>query len=118
MANTLRQRLRRDRLHQIQGGLCYYCDRSFNAIEGRAPVLEHFVPRSQRGRHTVLACQWCDRVKGLMVGTEYLDLITRCIKGSSIHCVFAQAAIKREAKEINRALHAQQRALVRQEVRP
>lgn len=75
-ARQFRQELR-VRLHEDQGGLCYYCRRMIDwRSDGAAPSrLEHYVPKSRHGQKLVLACEWCDKIKAHMHGARFLRLI-------------------------------------------
>lgn len=78
-ANSEWNRKRREKLHQEQGGVCFYCRHRIGVYVGdeRDPVLDHHKPQSRGGgrRHLVLACAWCDKRKGMLDGHEFIALI-------------------------------------------
>lgn len=40
------------------------------------PVLEHYIPRSRGGRKVVLACNPCDKMKGMILGPDFQTIIS------------------------------------------
>lgn len=68
---------KRARLHIAQGGRCFYCPDEIGATLGSKgnPVLEHFIPRSRGGTNVVLACNPCDKMKGMISGPEFKEIM-------------------------------------------
>jgi hypothetical protein len=109
MANAVyaRQKLAAKRIKQ--NDRCRYCQREVRPeTKIMRPVLEHYLPRhrmkSGDRAHTVMACAWCDKAKGMMHGDDFLALIAK----HTVDQPFgnkAMSLIRQEAKQINNALH-------------
>lgn len=70
---------KRERAHRQQAGKCFYCSEFigiYPASKGN-PVLEHYIPRHKGGTKTVLACQPCDKKKGMITGPDFEKLVNK-----------------------------------------
>lgn len=115
---------KRQQLMSEQGGRCRYCGRMVGSGgKDLFPVLDHFLPVSRGGRRKdlVLACHWCDNVKGMMHGADFLALVLMLTVEADVPFNNARGIIKRKAKAANRALQERRQKLhpkTAQPVRP
>lgn len=100
---------RRKRLIAENGICCHYCTRETDeAVKTLFPVVEHFIPRhmeKQVGeKKLVLACNWCDKTKGMLTGPEYIAIVQEFLARYPRFEV-AQMYISRKCKALNRDRH-------------
>lgn len=66
MASTATLQRRRELLRERDGNHCWWCDVEFT--DELPPTIDHLIPRSQGGIHTVdncvLACEPCNNARG------------------------------------------------------
>jgi hypothetical protein len=74
---------KRAKLHVEQQGRCFYCRFEIGVFvdDPGNPVLEHYIPHSLGGTRVVLACQSCDKVKGMIQGPEFEAIIAGVVAG-------------------------------------
>lgn len=100
------KRRTRYRLHAKQGGRCFYCPHDIGVtIEQKGkPVLEHYIPRSAGGRRCVLACNTCDKAKGMIHGPEFERIIADVVSIIGEFNPVARQEIQRQCKMRNTRL--------------
>jgi hypothetical protein len=78
---SARNNRRRQNLNALQAGKCFYCPSSVGVkiTDIGNPVLEHYIPRSHGGTRLVLACGPCDKMKGMISGPDFEEIIKKVV---------------------------------------